>query len=465
MTDLTFSGPAFAPEPIARSSSPKKPVDAESRAQFSRLAVVPFGISVGVNVVFFVGYFVPELGGASWLTPVYDQLSALVARDLTTPGVDVSALQTGHDSVAAAIVLIATAVLAFAARRAGGYRLAVWPAAVAVAVAAVWIVVATLLRGQILVGATGAGLAAIAAGVALVVARRSADHPDASPHAQKGLGTALKIYAFSLVIPLAVGRALFSPWLAQAAQMVSVDPFPMSMSALVTWATPLLYVAGLSAGVVGWSILTLLPPWAGKRILVTAIWLIVAVGGGLVIVGAQARVFGDQRAYEMTAMSPHGELNGCGAWWLEATPQQTIALSGDGCRTVTAYTGYVATATQTADVDFAFSGELITPEGISVYTWVAAALYERVLVTIGSTPDSAGPNVIRGLSLDDASTRWIFSCPDEAPFAARFAGVPGGDDPELGRITGIGEAAGVYVVCPPAGNMRVDPATGALSPF
>jgi len=256
-----------------------------------------------VNAVFLLATQVPELL-PTW-PPLFTQLTPLVATPLTGGVALVDAQGSG---LVQTVWLLAVLVLYVAARRQGPYRLVGLGAAVLSTVLAV---VAALL-GLVSADKDAAVGAALAIIVGLLTGRaanalRTAAPPDSDRAAPRRdqIGTGfLLVYGASLVLPLAVGRALFAPELAEIARALSDGPLETRFLALGHITTLWLYLAGLSVGVVVWAALQLLPPWAGRSLVRPASVALLVLAAGWVWIGSLASSSGEQRVTEIRVEHP-----------------------------------------------------------------------------------------------------------------------------------------------------------------
>jgi hypothetical protein len=82
-----------------------------------------------------------------------------------------------------------------------------------------------------------------------------------------------------------------------------------------------------------------------------------------------------------------------------------------------------------------------------------------VLVIAQSSRVAGRANQLTGLRVDTTAQLWHYDCAGRDPLAVRFAAVPTGDRPELGRLTKAERTPTVVVRC--AGrDLRFDPAVG-----
>jgi len=250
------------------------------------------------NAVFLLAVTVPEI--VPWWPMLFRQLAPLIATPLATGGQELINDQ-GPGIVQTGMVLAAF-VAYVAAHRQGQYRMVGMGAAIATAVFAVL----SGLMGLLVFGREGALGAALAGIVALLAARTAnAMRTPVGPRADKIGTTFIFSYGLSLVIPLGIGRALFSPELAEAARGLSAaGDMSVRFLAMGHLATLWLYLGGLSVGVVFWVALQLVPPWAGRPLVrpIAIAMLVLAIGW--VTVGYQASSSGKERTEQLRVEHP-----------------------------------------------------------------------------------------------------------------------------------------------------------------
>jgi len=255
-----------------------------------------------VNAVFLLAVTVPEI--VPWWPMLFEQLAPLVAGPLATGGEELVNNQ-GPGLVQTLMVL--TAFVAYvAAHRQGQYRMVGLCAAGATVVLAVL----TGLMGLVVMGRSGALGAALAGIVALLAARTAnAMRTPVGPRADRIGTTFVWSYALSFVIPLGVGRALFSPELAEVARgLASTGEMNQRFLALGHWATLWLYLGGVSVGVVFWVVLQLIPPWRGRPLVRPIATALLVLAIGWVWVGWQASETGKDRAEQL--LTEHPQIRG-----------------------------------------------------------------------------------------------------------------------------------------------------------
>jgi hypothetical protein len=285
----------------------------------------------------------------------------------------------------------------------------------------------------------------------------------------------------ALLHPLAIalGRSIFAPELrTAAAELLASGQEALQYAALITPANIAVYLSGVAVVLVGWAWYMLVPPWQpvrtpwvrrstsdrppaalGPRLLILGISVVT-----LTVTGAIASSAGQARAQQIALGSPAADLAlTCASWTRQPeklAPAQTLALSGSGCNTVTAFSGYAQTA-QHQLVDQFSPVRAETPDGVSVKGRVVAAQYGSMVVVASN--DGAGfgsaPDQLQGIRMVDGQRVWTFRCDDDGDLALRFAGADAGDDPTAGRVTEFAEQPSVVVRCSNT-TVSLNPQTG-----
>lgn len=435
-----------------------------------RWAYLPMIVTIAVNAVFLVAYWVPEYArfpGHDWL---FDQLAPLASATLTSQGEPVASAQVGHGSLIPTFLLLAALPLP-ALFRARHWQLRLVVPALLGYLGGMSLVITALgllARGQL--GASAIGLALQAAWVAAIgvtVYRLVWVSSDELPRRPTRVLWIVVLVAMLHPVPIAIGRRVFAPELRDAAnELLASGQGSLQWAALVTPVNVAVYLSGVAVVVVGWAWYMLLPPWQpvwtpwvrhrptgdrppallGPRLLVLGITVVLlAITGGLAAFGGQAR------AQHIALGSPADDLAlTCASWTqqVDREPAQTLALSGTRCNTVTAFRGYGEVGQSQIDEQFS-PVRAQTPEGASIRGRVVAARYGSVVV-VAST-DGAGftsaPDQLQGLRLTDGQRLWTFRCDDDGSMGLRFAGSGGGDDATAGRITEFGERPSVVAAC------------------
>lgn len=455
-------------------------------------AYLPVIITVSVNLVFLVAYWVPEFArfpGHGWLL---DQLGPLASTALTSQGQPVAEVQAGRGSLIATFLLLSSLALP-ALFRARQWQVR-WlvPAGIGYlgAVGTIVTLLGLLARGQL-----GGSLLAVLLMIAWVVAigitvkRLVWVSADDLPRRPSRLLWLVVVLALLHPIPIALGRRVFAPELRTAAEgLLAGGQEALRYAALVTSANIAVYASGVAILLVLWAGFMVVPPWQpvllpwarasgsqprkpvgdGPRQL---LWPRLAILGiclvALVLTGSLASAVGQSRAQQLSLGSPVEDLAlTCGTWdqHPDGQPIQTLALSGPGCRTATAFGGYAQVGQRVLETTVS-PVRAETPAGAAIRGRVVGAQYGPVVV-VAST-DSAGfssaPDQLQGIRVSDAQVAWSYRCDDDGDLRVRFAGADAGDDPAAGRITEFAERPSVIGACSNT-TVRLNPQTGKRLP-
>ncbi|GAA1830001.1 hypothetical protein ACFFOM_04660 [Microlunatus capsulatus] len=444
---------------------PERPDD---RARFvTRVrvaATVPLVIGLGTHVLFLVAYWIPETSAF----PAHDwwlgQLSPLVSEALTSDGEAQVEAQWRQPGLGGLLLLLAAVALFVLDRRPRllGPGAAVLPAAVGTLVALVT-AVALVLGGRPSASGLTLVLLALWVGTAGYAALAGLLVDTEAYRERRWRHGVVLLAAYAVVgpVPTAVGRALFGPQLRDAAAALQGNTVALRLAALTNGTTLLLYLSGLLVGVAVWGAYQCWPP---RRDLRTGLRVLVLVGALVLtaLVGSAAAGPAERRAEQLRQDSPADAIRfSCGAASLDGSgpgaPARTLVITGFTCTTLTTYEGYRQQVTR--ELPFSLAPVTVRdPDGRRLPGRVVSAQYGPTLVLVGSSRVDTGADELLAVAVDDGRELWRSSCPDRRPLRLRFTGVPGGDDPQHGRLA-AGPAA-VVVTC--AGRTtRLDPDTGA----
>jgi hypothetical protein len=282
--------------------------------------------------------------------------------------------------------------------------------------------------------------------------------------------------------PLALGRWLLAPGLRAEAAALAGNSVALRFSALLTAASVRLYLFGALLGLVSWLAYQCWPRPGGRRTLRWYVALAVALVA-LLELWWTAQSVADQRVTELRYGSPEKELHfTCSTWTYPPgpdtpadTPTRTVAVSGSGCATVTAYAGFRQTGTSVAGVsvspvalrapavgapDDGSDGGLPTrpatgPAGDP--RPLVGARYGDVLVLAGTNRFDRTADQVVAVSLRGGPALWRFVCGDKREVRARFAG----GQPDPGSTATVpGDPGDVVVLTCGSRRLRLDPVTG-----
>lgn len=429
------------------------------------LVHVPLVISVGVNGLFFLAYWLPEISLFWGHEALLGQLAPLASKELTSQSTPLVAAQGDRSGLAPAYLLLAALALPVLARsRTWLARLALWPVSWLALICSLVVLLGLAVRGELGSSLLGVLLLAVWMVAAVTTSWRSLwVDVDRLPRRPDRVGWLLGTYALLGLLPVAVGRQLFAPELRQAAAEVQDGSFALRWTALITPASVPLYLAGVLVGLLLTLAYRLVPPALTARTRRIGVVLL-AAAVCLVLAGAVGAVAGARRAEQLRTDSPAATMAfRCGSWVDHPAGRtaESVIASGATCRRVTGYLGFRQTGTRE------LYGSLspiraTTPEGREVSTEVVAGRYGPTLVVATTSRLDNRPDELVGMRVGDLAELWRFRCPDDEDFRMRFAGADGGDDPAAGRLTGPREGAGVVVGCK-LGQLRLDPETGRLA--
>jgi hypothetical protein len=468
VSNIGYSNPQAA-RPDVGALGPSTPQRAEDSRKIRQAATIPLIISLGAQWVFFIHYWIPEIGGLPasnlWLT----QLAPLASVALTSEGQPQVGAQNGQWGLPALVLLVCAFALFWLSRTRHwlGRTAMLAPAALGL-VAGLAIVIGLAVRGTLSSSLVGVLLLIIwvfSAGYAAL--HGLLDNLGPLPPKTWHSGLPLLIaYAIIIPAPTAVGRWLFAPEMRDAAARLQDNTVALRLAALWTPSTLLLYLTGLLVGGAIWVAYQAWPPrrqmaFVGRALIVIGILIITAA------VGWPATTVANKRVTELTYASPANEVHfTCGAWILDQPstvsqqqePAKTLVISGFSCQTVTAYSGYQQLSTHNLQVSLS---PVIahTPDGVRISGRIVAAQYGDVLVVAGSHRFDVNANVLMGIGLTDSAQLWRYSCGRGSAMGVRFANVPGGDNPAEGHIT-QGELPPEAVVTCQGQTIRINPVTG-----
>ena len=446
-----------------------------------RWAYLPMVITLSVNAIFFVAWWVPEFArfpGHEWL---YNQLTPLASASLTSQGQPVSPVQATRGSVIATFLLVASLPLP-ALFRARSWQLRLAVPALLGYVGAMGLLInflSLLARRQL--PATFIGLLLIAAWVAAIgitIRRLFWVNTDDLPRRPAKVLWIVVLVALLHPLAIAIGRRVFAPELRTAvAELQTSGQDALLNAALIAPATIPIYLSGVAVVLVAWAWYMMVPPWQpirtpwkrlsssseppgllGPRLVVLAISVVF-----LALTGATASYAGQARAQQIEVGSPAADLAlTCASWeqQLSNKPTQTIAFSGTSCNTVTAFSGFAQVGQHTLKQKLSpLRAE--TPDEAAISGRVVGAQYGAVVV-VASTDGKgfqAGPDQLQGIRIADGQRLWTFRCDDDGGLRLRFAEADGGDDPAAGRVTDLAEPPSVVAACS-NGTVSLDPQTG-----
>jgi hypothetical protein len=426
-------------------------------------ASVPFSISLTVNLIFLLHYWLPEMnefpGRVWWLT----QLAPLASPWLTSRGDPQVAAQQGFGLGPAVLLLSGFFLVCLSRSRRWWGRIGILVPTAIGGLAGLGILVELLTTGGNRTSTLSVMLLLLWLTAAAYAATQGFQDRLGSPPPKNWRSGLPALVGFALIgpLPVAVGRALFAPELRDMAVVLEGNTVALRLAALATASTAWLYLSGLLVGVSLWVLYRWWPLRRGTQVtgllIAMAVMLIVTSAFGLVSAGLAG-----VRTTQLTYGSPAAEGTfSCGAWPQPQTnpnePMLTLGVTGAGCRTVTIFEGYRQRSTGTVP-DSLSPIEARTPENRPILAEDVGAVYGDIVVLAATNRLDQAPTSLLGLRITDGSEAWNLSCPDG--LTVRFAMVPTGEDATLGHITEEGETVPQVVVGCAGTTMSLDPQTG-----
>lgn len=444
-----------------------------------RWAWCPAFISLAVNATFLVAWWAPEFGEFAGRDALLGQLWPLASKELTSGGQAVVLAQVGQPGLLAALLLLTSVTLPFLARSRTRLVRVLVPMATVYVGAVAWMVT--------LVQPLSAGsrrpwicLLLLTAWVltAGITVWRSRSVPAADlPERQPPLGWLVAVVVLLYPVPLALGRALFAPEVADAARsLLDADP-TRRFEMLATSSSLLAWLSGACVLLVGWALYRLLPPYAEMSVawvlrpgavdpVVVRIAAAAVCVAALLLVASPAADLGRTQAKRWVSGNPTGDNLSCATWVEErpGRPAATLTSRGDQCRELVSYAGYTESGRSVLLTTLS-PVKATMPDQRPITSRVVGARYGGVVVLAGSDALDFAPDELSAISLDNAQRVWRFRCDDDGTMRIRFAGaapVPGASSAArlaAGHVTQTGEDPRVVVECSNQ-SVRLDPATG-----
>lgn len=476
MTLITFDANEVPPADLG-SPGPTSPDERRRTGSGAlRLVGVPLAISLAVNAIFLVVWWLPEYSRFPGHEALLTQLSPLASKELTSLSQPVVAAQQDRSGLVAAFLLVAAIALPPLARASRWMLRLLAPMAICYLGVVGLVITLLSVVSHGLVGRAWFGLLLLAAWVAAAGAtvwrgfRVQAEDLPGRPTRVLWL---VGMFALLNPLPLALGRWLFTPELAEAAHGLAAGDPALRFAALNSSATVATYLSGVFLGLVVWAWYMLVPPLQPLRApwlpgstglaapLGARLCLLAACVLGLALSGMTASHLGAARATQIQTGSPAADLPlTCQAWTRPrgAKPVLTLLTAGPSCRSVVTYVGYARTHERRLSLPLA-PIRASTPQGQRIRTRAVGAAYGNVVVLAGSTRLDLQPDQLVAVRLTDARLLWTFRCDDDLAMRLRYARADGGDDPAAGRVTEFVERPSVVVSCTNQ-PVRLDPRTG-----
>jgi hypothetical protein len=436
---------------------------------------VPAIISVTVNTIFLVVWWLPEYSTFPGHDAILTQLWPLASKELITGNEAVVAAQTGRSGLLPALLLITSILLPFLAR---GRQ---WPVRIVVPMASVyvglvtWVVTLLGLLARDELARSWIGMVLLSAWVitAGITAWRSLRvQPEVLPGRPTRVFFVVVLIALLYPVPIALGRRIFAPDVTEAARSLIDADATLRIAALNDGATVALYLSGMSVVLTAWACYMIVPPlspiavpWVRRSRrqadpLFPRLLILLLCVTGLVFSASSAVQLGRARAVQVQTGSPASDLVICATWSQSrpGQPSKSLVARGYQCRSLVSYVGY----NQVASGEVANSMSPIraeTPDDRKINTKVVSAQYGSVVVLATSTRLDLAPDQLTAVDFSTTRQLWSFRCDDDEAMKLRFAGADGGDLATAGRITESGEKPSVLVACSNR-SVRLDPETG-----
>ncbi len=457
MSQIGYANPQAARPDLGALGGAGPAADDESGLSARQLAAIPLIISVLIQLIYFVAYWIPETSAVPAHSWWLSQLSPLASTWLTSLGQPQVQVQSGHSGVPGGVLLICGAALVWLSRTPYwlGRTAMLVPAGVA---ALVWLGTGVSMAITGTFGVAGFGFVVML--VWVIVAGYAtyrcylADAPEPVSKTWRSGLPLLVAYALVGPVPTAVGRFLFAPGIRDVAAGLQENTAGLRLAALWTPSAILLYLCGLLVGLGVWLAYQCWPPRRSlasvSRVLALAVTIVLT---GLL--GWPANTLAERRVtallYESPATSVHftcGALVGVQPRAAQRAPQPvlTLVVNGITCRKLTTYSGYRQLATRTMPASVS-PVKASTPDGQPIAGRIVAAQYGEVLVLASSKRLDRQASQLTGLRVGDPTELWQYSCAGRKALAVRFAGVPAGDQPSLGHLTKRERTPAVVVRC------------------
>ena len=441
MSQIAYANPGATPPDVG-------PVPAAPPASPHRsgpgIVAVPGLISLGVQLVFFLAYWIPETstfpGRAWWLT----QLVPLASPALTSAGQAQVPAQDVQSGVSGLLLLVFGVVLWLLSRTPhwmgrfatvvpvlGGLLVCVgtWVGYAVSAQTACPPLSTALMTGWLATAAYGSYQGLVGPGSA----------PDTKTW-RNGLAV---LVAYTLIgpLPTAVGRCVFGAELRDVAAGLQGNTIAGRLAGLATGVTVGLYLCGVLVGALVWLLYQCWPVTSSRP----GRWRrIVAVLAALLLTGVVSwptMTAAARRTTTLTYASPAAEVRfGCGSRALqtvragtETTPVETLVVTGLGCRTVTFFTGFRQTSSQTLAVGLS-PVRAFTPAGRPLTGRPVSGQFGSTVVVVQSSRLDGRPTGLTALHAPDGAVQWEYGCPARIKMSVAF------DEAGDSVVVGCGES-------------------------
>jgi len=393
------------------------------------VAAVPGLISLGVQLVFFLAYWIPETstfpGRTWWLT----QLVPLASPALTSAGQAQVPGQEVQSGVPGLLLLVFGGALWLLARTPhwvgrfatvlpvlGGLLVCVgtWVGYAVSAHAACPPLATALMIGWLASAAYGSYRGLL-----------NSDAVRGTKTRRSGLGV-LVAYALIGPLPTAVGRCLFAAELRDVAAGLQGNTVAGRLAALATGATVGLYLCGVLVGVLVWLVYQCWPMQSsrpGRKHVAAALAVLLLTG----VVSWPTMTAAARRTTTLTYASPAAQTRlGCGSRILEPVgtgtrvkPAETLVVTGLGCRTVTFFTGYRQMSSRTLAIGLS-PVRAVTPAERPLTGRPVSGQYGSTVVVAQSSRLDGRPTQLTALHAPDGAIQWEYGCPARISMRVEF---------------------------------------------
>lgn len=432
MSQIAYANPTAGPPDL--SAVPAAPPPDSPRRSGPGLVAAPALISLGVHLVFFLAYWVPETSTFPERTWWLTQLSPLASAALTSAGhaqVSAQDVQSGLPGLLLLVFGVALWLLTRTPHWMGRFATAVPVLGGLLVCLGTWVAYAVSAH------ATCPGLASVLMTGWLAAAAYGAYRGLLSPPPERMAKTRrsglplLAAYALVGPLPTAVGRCLFGSELRDVAAGLQGNTTAGRLAGLATGATVGLYLCGVLAGVGVWLVYQCWPLGTfrrpGRR-RVVALLVALALTG---VVSWPTMTAAARRSTTLMYASPAAEVSfGCASRVLEPVgrrneirPAETLVVTGLGCRTVTFFSGYRQISSRTLTV------------GLSTSARPASGQFGSTVVVVQSKRLDGRPTQLTALHAPDGALQWEYGCPDRIRMGVEF------DEPGSSVVVECGESA------------------------
>jgi len=415
VSQIVYANPAAAPPDL--SAVPASPPEVGRRSGPGVVAV-PALISLSVQLVFFLAYWIPETSTFPQRTWWLTQLSPLASPVLTSAGhaqVPAQEVQSGVPGLLLLVFGVAVWLLSRTPHWVGRFATVVPVLGGLLVCVGTWVAYAVSAHARCPVVATALMVGWLAAAAYGSYRGLLSPPPERTAKTRRSGLAVLVAYALVGPLPTAVGRCLFGSELRDAAAGLQGNTTAGRLAGLATGATIGLYVCGVLVGVLVWLFYQCWPvrSWhPGRRRAVAMLVVIVLTG----VASWPTMTAAARRTTTLMYASPAAEVKfGCGSRVLQTVanstktrPTETMVVTGLGCRTVSFFTGYRQTASRTLAVGLSPHGQLVSGQ------------FGSTIVVTQSKRLDGRTTQLTALHTPDGAVQWEYRCPDGKRMSVEF---------------------------------------------